>query len=92
MQEYEAFSKKREALKANIAALKKDKGGIAEKELAWQNKVHDLTQRHEAEIGELKQQAEASLKEKEESEASFALHNRTLLVSISSSYPGIHLC
>ncbi|MFS8006634.1 hypothetical protein Hanom_Chr14g01251551 [Helianthus anomalus] len=35
MQAYEGFSNKREAMKANIAALKKDKEGIAEKELAW---------------------------------------------------------
>ncbi|KAM0055417.1 hypothetical protein Hdeb2414_s0006g00205851 [Helianthus debilis subsp. tardiflorus] len=34
MQEYEAFSQKREAMKASIAALKKDKEGFAEKELA----------------------------------------------------------
>ncbi|KAJ0450407.1 hypothetical protein HanHA300_Chr15g0555961 [Helianthus annuus] len=46
--------------------------GFAEKELAWQNKVHELTQRHEVEIGKLKQQAEASVKEKEELEASLA--------------------
>ncbi|KAF5783156.1 hypothetical protein HanRHA438_Chr11g0517311 [Helianthus annuus] len=72
MQEYEALSKKREAMKASIAALKKDKEGFAEKELAWQKKVHELTQRHEAKIGELKQQAEASIKEKDELEASLA--------------------
>ncbi|MFS8018728.1 hypothetical protein Hanom_Chr15g01395411 [Helianthus anomalus] len=72
MQEYEAFSKKREAMKAIIAALKKEKEGFAEKELAWQKKVNELTQRHEAEIGELKQQAEASMKEKDELEATLA--------------------
>ncbi|KAJ0715543.1 hypothetical protein HanPI659440_Chr13g0502421 [Helianthus annuus] len=62
----------REAMKANIAALKKDKEGFVEKELAWQKKVHELTQRHEDEIGELKQQAEALSKEKEELEVSMA--------------------
>ncbi|KAF5814681.1 hypothetical protein HanRHA438_Chr03g0125741 [Helianthus annuus] len=72
MQEYEAFSKKREAMKASIATLKKDKEGFVEKELAWQKKLHELTQRHESEIGELKQQAEASVKEKDELEASLA--------------------
>ncbi|KAM0007785.1 hypothetical protein Hdeb2414_s0132g00807191 [Helianthus debilis subsp. tardiflorus] len=35
-------------------------------------KVHELTQKHEVEVGELKQQVEASLKEKEELEASLA--------------------
>ncbi|MFS8034623.1 hypothetical protein Hanom_Chr17g01583301 [Helianthus anomalus] len=72
MQEYEVFSKKREAMKANIAALKKETEGFAEKEKAWQKKVHELTQRHEVEVGELKHQVEASLKEKEELEASLA--------------------
>ncbi|KAM0035696.1 hypothetical protein Hdeb2414_s0015g00449481 [Helianthus debilis subsp. tardiflorus] len=72
MQEYEAFSKKREAMKATIAALKKDKEGFADKELAWQKKVRELIQMHEAEIGELKQQAKASVKEKDELEASLA--------------------
>ncbi|KAJ0692402.1 hypothetical protein HanPI659440_Chr15g0585531 [Helianthus annuus] len=62
----------REALKANMGPLKKETEGFAEKELAWQNKVHELTQRHEVEIGKLKQQAEASVKEKEELEASLA--------------------
>ncbi|KAF5799856.1 hypothetical protein HanXRQr2_Chr07g0309321 [Helianthus annuus] len=42
MQEYEVFSKKREAMKANME-------GFAEKEKAWQKKVHELTQRHEVE-------------------------------------------
>ncbi|MFS7889906.1 hypothetical protein Hanom_Chr00s000005g01612461 [Helianthus anomalus] len=67
MQDYEFFfSKKREAMKANMAALKKEAKGFAKKELARQKKVHELTQRHEVEVSELKQQAEASVKEKEE--------------------------
>ncbi|KAJ0738764.1 hypothetical protein HanOQP8_Chr06g0230371 [Helianthus annuus] len=61
MQEYEAFSKKkREAMKVSMAALKKESEGFAEKEKAWQMKVHELTQRHEVEVGELKKQVEAS--------------------------------
>ncbi|KAJ0903811.1 hypothetical protein HanPSC8_Chr07g0274301 [Helianthus annuus] len=72
MQKYEVFSKKREAMKASMAALKKEKESFAEKELAWQKKVHELTQRHEVEIGKLKQQAEASVKEKDKLEASLA--------------------
>ncbi|KAJ0732283.1 hypothetical protein HanRHA438_Chr07g0318431 [Helianthus annuus] len=51
-------------------AMKANMEGFAEKEKAWQKKVHELTQRHEVEVGELKQQVEASLKEKEELEAS----------------------
>ncbi|MFS7899984.1 hypothetical protein Hanom_Chr00s088718g01797971 [Helianthus anomalus] len=39
MQEYEAFSKKREAMKASIVVLKKDKEGFVETELAWQKKL-----------------------------------------------------
>ncbi|KAJ0809982.1 hypothetical protein HanPI659440_Chr01g0021441 [Helianthus annuus] len=46
------------AMKANMAALKKETEGFTEKELAWQKKVHELTQRHEVEFGKLKQQAE----------------------------------
>ncbi|MFS7946442.1 hypothetical protein Hanom_Chr06g00536361 [Helianthus anomalus] len=61
MQEYEAFSKKkREAMKVSMAALKKESEGFAEKEKAWQMKVHELTQIHEVEVGELKKQVEAS--------------------------------
>ncbi|KAM0046261.1 hypothetical protein Hdeb2414_s0009g00314061 [Helianthus debilis subsp. tardiflorus] len=72
MQEYEVFLKKREAMKASMAALKKENESFAQKELAWQKKVHELTQRHEVEIGKLKQQPEASVKEKDELEASLA--------------------
>ncbi|KAJ0454660.1 hypothetical protein HanIR_Chr15g0742641 [Helianthus annuus] len=72
MQEYEAFLKKRDAMNASIAALKKESKGFAEKEKVWQVKVHELTQRHEIEVNELKKQVEASLKEKEELEASLA--------------------
>ncbi|MFS7986537.1 hypothetical protein Hanom_Chr11g01011471 [Helianthus anomalus] len=57
-------------MKANMAALKKEPKGFAEKEKAWQKKVHELTQRHDVEVGQLKQQVETSLKEKEELEAS----------------------
>ncbi|KAM0040339.1 hypothetical protein Hdeb2414_s0012g00392651 [Helianthus debilis subsp. tardiflorus] len=65
MQEYEAFSKKkkkkkREAMKVSMAALKKESEGFAEKEKAWQMKVHELNQRHEVKVGELKKQVEAS--------------------------------
>ncbi|KAF5790279.1 hypothetical protein HanXRQr2_Chr09g0381351 [Helianthus annuus] len=72
MQEYEAFSKKRDAMKASMAALKKENKGFGEKETAWVVKVHELTQRHEVEVNELKRQVKASSKEKEELEASLA--------------------
>ncbi|MFS7905565.1 hypothetical protein Hanom_Chr01g00049171 [Helianthus anomalus] len=51
-------------MNANMVALKKETEVFTEKELAWQKKVHELTQRHEVEVGKLKQQVgelEASL-------------------------------
>ncbi|MFS8007797.1 hypothetical protein Hanom_Chr14g01265241 [Helianthus anomalus] len=42
MQEYEFFSKKRDAMKANMAALKKEIEGFAEKLRAWQKKKEEL--------------------------------------------------
>ncbi|MFS7955887.1 hypothetical protein Hanom_Chr07g00648041 [Helianthus anomalus] len=58
------------AMKANMATLKKETERFAEKEKAWQKKVHELTQRHEVKVCELKQQVEASIKENGELEAS----------------------
>ncbi|KAJ0682295.1 hypothetical protein HanPI659440_Chr16g0645751 [Helianthus annuus] len=47
MQEYEAFSKKRDGMKASMATLKKEREGFSEKEKAWMVKVGELTSRHE---------------------------------------------
>ncbi|KAJ0591874.1 hypothetical protein HanHA300_Chr03g0078351 [Helianthus annuus] len=69
MQEYKAFLKKRDGMKASMAALKKENKGFAEKEKAWVMKVGEITQRHEVEVNELKKQIEAlSAREKAYSE------------------------
>ncbi|KAJ0800153.1 hypothetical protein HanPI659440_Chr03g0099691 [Helianthus annuus] len=79
MQEYKAFSKKRDGMKASMAALKKENKGFAKKEKTWVMKVGEITQRHEVEVNELKKQIEAlsaqekaSSEEKEGLEASLA--------------------
>ncbi|MFS7917718.1 hypothetical protein Hanom_Chr03g00192491 [Helianthus anomalus] len=59
MQEYKAFSKKRDGMMASMAALKKENKGFPEKEKAWVMKVGEITQRHEVEVNELKEQIEA---------------------------------
>ncbi|KAM0037738.1 hypothetical protein Hdeb2414_s0013g00406791 [Helianthus debilis subsp. tardiflorus] len=60
MQEYGEFSKKKEKVKASMAAMKKDIDGFAKKrEESWVKKVGELTRRHETEIGDLKKKMEA---------------------------------
>ncbi|KAJ0440126.1 hypothetical protein HanHA300_Chr16g0632981 [Helianthus annuus] len=88
MQEYEAFSKKRDAMKASMAALKKESERFSEKEKAWQMKVHELSQRHEIEANESKKQVEASSKEKEELEASLAQVTKENKCRSPDPYPG----
>ncbi|MFS8026192.1 hypothetical protein Hanom_Chr16g01483981 [Helianthus anomalus] len=69
MQEYEAFSKKRDGIKASMAALKKEREGFSEEDKPWMVKVGELTSRHETEVNELKKQIEAlSVREKASSE------------------------
>ncbi|KAJ0761381.1 hypothetical protein HanOQP8_Chr04g0149201 [Helianthus annuus] len=70
MQEYEEFSKKKEKLKASMAAMKKDIDSFSKKEEAWVKKVGELTRRYEIEIGDLKKSKEADkLKVKADREA-----------------------
>ncbi|KAM0031399.1 hypothetical protein Hdeb2414_s0017g00508351 [Helianthus debilis subsp. tardiflorus] len=57
-EEYEEFSKKKEKMKACMAAMKKDIDGFAKKEESWVKKVGELTRRHEIEIGDLKKKME----------------------------------
>ncbi|MFS7976344.1 hypothetical protein Hanom_Chr10g00891381 [Helianthus anomalus] len=59
MQEYDEFSKKKEKMKAYMAAMKKDIDGFAKKEESWVKKVGELTCRHEIEVGDLKKKMEA---------------------------------
>ncbi|KAF5809863.1 hypothetical protein HanRHA438_Chr04g0172621 [Helianthus annuus] len=59
MQEYEDFSKKKDKMKASVAAMKKEIDRFAEKEKAWVMKVGKLTSRHEVEMNELKKRMEA---------------------------------
>ncbi|KAJ0433774.1 hypothetical protein HanPSC8_Chr17g0773081 [Helianthus annuus] len=59
MQEYEEFSKKKEKMKASMAAMKKDIDGFSKKEEAWVKKVGELTHRHEIEINDLRKSFEA---------------------------------
>ncbi|KAM0001036.1 hypothetical protein Hdeb2414_s0391g00884221 [Helianthus debilis subsp. tardiflorus] len=54
MQEYEEFTKKKEKIKASMAAMKKENDGFSKKEEAWVKKVGELTRRHEVEINDLK--------------------------------------
>ncbi|KAJ0752942.1 putative oxidoreductase [Helianthus annuus] len=70
MQEYEEASKKKEKMKASIAAMKKEIDSFSEKELAWVKKVGELTRRHEIEMNDLKKGFEADrLKLKSDREA-----------------------
>ncbi|KAF5804749.1 hypothetical protein HanXRQr2_Chr05g0200771 [Helianthus annuus] len=59
MKEYEEFSKKKEKMKASMAAMKKDIDSFSKKEEAWVKKVGELTRRHEIEISDLKKSFEA---------------------------------
>ncbi|KAJ0866270.1 hypothetical protein HanRHA438_Chr12g0549861 [Helianthus annuus] len=59
MQEYEEFSKKKEKLKASMAAMKKENDGFSKKDEAWVKKVSELTRMHEVEINDLKKSFEA---------------------------------
>ncbi|KAM0052511.1 hypothetical protein Hdeb2414_s0007g00249031 [Helianthus debilis subsp. tardiflorus] len=57
--EYEEFSKKKDKMKATVSTLKKENEGLVKKAETLSKKVEELTQRHEAEVGELKKQVEA---------------------------------
>ncbi|MFS7929214.1 hypothetical protein Hanom_Chr04g00329851 [Helianthus anomalus] len=59
MQEYGEFSKKKEKMKASMAAIKKDIDSFSKKEEAWVKKVGELTRMHEIEINDLKKSFEA---------------------------------
>ncbi|KAJ0700957.1 hypothetical protein HanOQP8_Chr10g0373911 [Helianthus annuus] len=61
MQEYEEFSKKKEKMKASMAAVKKDIDSFSKKEEAWVKKVGELTRRHEIEIVDLKKKMEVDM-------------------------------
>ncbi|KAM0039116.1 hypothetical protein Hdeb2414_s0012g00378311 [Helianthus debilis subsp. tardiflorus] len=70
MQEYEKAFKKKEKMKASIAAMKKEIDNFSEKELVWVKKVGELTRRHEIEMNDLKKGFEADrLKLKSDREA-----------------------
>ncbi|MFS7994598.1 hypothetical protein Hanom_Chr12g01107921 [Helianthus anomalus] len=59
MQEYEEATKKKDKIKASMAAIKKEVKGFSKKEEAWVKKVGDLTRRHEIEMNDLKKSFEA---------------------------------
>ncbi|KAJ0601136.1 hypothetical protein HanIR_Chr03g0124961 [Helianthus annuus] len=59
MQEYEEASKKKDKMKASIAAMKKEIACFAEKEEAWSKKVDDLSKQHEIEMSDFKKSFEA---------------------------------
>ncbi|KAJ0620671.1 hypothetical protein HanRHA438_Chr01g0000121 [Helianthus annuus] len=83
MQVYEDFSKKRDGMKASMAALKKESEGFVEKEKAWVVKVGELTPRHEVEVNELEKQMEAlNVREKASSEEKEGL--KASLVQVTS--------
>ncbi|KAJ0520470.1 hypothetical protein HanIR_Chr10g0459761 [Helianthus annuus] len=70
MQEYEEFSKKKEKMKASVAAMKKVIDGFSKKEEAWVKKVGELTRRHEIEVNDLNKSFETDrLKLKADREA-----------------------
>ncbi|MFS8007100.1 hypothetical protein Hanom_Chr14g01257011 [Helianthus anomalus] len=54
MQEYEEVTKKKDKMKASMAAMKKEVDGFSKKEDAWVKKVGELTRRHEIEMNDLK--------------------------------------
>ncbi|KAJ0557826.1 hypothetical protein HanIR_Chr07g0329551 [Helianthus annuus] len=59
MQEYEEASKKKDKMKASIAAMKNEIACFAEKEEAWSKKVNDLSKQHEIEMSDFKKSFEA---------------------------------
>ncbi|MFS7966736.1 hypothetical protein Hanom_Chr09g00777271 [Helianthus anomalus] len=59
MQEYEEASKKKDKMKASMAAMKKEVEGFSKKEEAWVKKVGELIRRHEIEMNDLKKRFEA---------------------------------
>ncbi|KAJ0556820.1 hypothetical protein HanIR_Chr07g0318171 [Helianthus annuus] len=59
MHEYEQFLKKKDKMRATVSTLKKENEGLVKKVETLSMKVEELTQKHEAEIGELKKQVEA---------------------------------
>ncbi|MFS8017101.1 hypothetical protein Hanom_Chr15g01376351 [Helianthus anomalus] len=59
MQEYEDASKKKDKMKASMAAIKKEVDGFFKKEEAWAKKIEELTRRHEIEVNDLKKSFEA---------------------------------
>ncbi|KAM0061591.1 hypothetical protein Hdeb2414_s0004g00137911 [Helianthus debilis subsp. tardiflorus] len=59
IQEYEEFLKKRDKMKASMAALKKENEGFAEKEKTLLLKFADLTSKHEVDMKELRKRLEA---------------------------------
>ncbi|KAJ0850403.1 hypothetical protein HanPSC8_Chr13g0580421 [Helianthus annuus] len=70
MQEYEEASKKKDKIKASMAAMKKEVEGFSKKEEAWAKKVGELTKRHEIEVNDLKKSFEVDqLKLKADREA-----------------------
>ncbi|KAM0027541.1 hypothetical protein Hdeb2414_s0019g00541441 [Helianthus debilis subsp. tardiflorus] len=70
MQEYEEVTKKKDKMKASMAAMKKEVEGFSKKEEAWVKKVGELTRRHEIEMNDLKKSFEADkLKVKADREA-----------------------
>ncbi|MFS8004671.1 hypothetical protein Hanom_Chr13g01228571 [Helianthus anomalus] len=54
MQEYEEASKKKDKMKASMAAMKKEVEGFSKKEEAWVKEVGELNKRHEIEANDLK--------------------------------------
>ncbi|KAJ0696354.1 hypothetical protein HanLR1_Chr10g0356191 [Helianthus annuus] len=59
MQEYEEVTKKKDKLKASMAAMKKEVDGFSKKKEAWVKKVGELTRKHEVEMNDLKKSFEA---------------------------------
>ncbi|MFS7931509.1 hypothetical protein Hanom_Chr04g00356811 [Helianthus anomalus] len=59
MQEDEDASKKKDKLKAYVAAMKKEVEGFSKKEKSWAKKVEELTKKHEVEVNNLKKSFEA---------------------------------
>ncbi|KAJ0573953.1 hypothetical protein HanHA89_Chr06g0232631 [Helianthus annuus] len=70
MQEYEEATKKKDKIKASVAAMKKEVEGFSKKEEAWVKKVGELTRRHEIDLNDLKKSFEVDrLKLKADKEA-----------------------
>ncbi|MFS8025633.1 hypothetical protein Hanom_Chr16g01477411 [Helianthus anomalus] len=89
--EYEEFSKKKEKMKASMAAMKKENDGFSKKEEAWVKTVGELTRMHEVEINDLKKSFEADkLKADRETldvqKKAFAEEKEGLKVSVVVTY------